>query len=177
MKITFLSFLCGCLLLISLPTWSASTKEELKALSAQVEAMQKDLKEIKKMLQDSQRNAEGASMAALCANDQGKCWEMHNVMFDNQRALTDENLKTYAANFGMDKAKFDRCLDSKKYARQIDEDIVLATKLGISGTPGFILGLTDSDDSGEAQMSKFIKGAQPLAVFKAAIDELLEAVN
>lgn len=234
---------------------AASTKDELKALNSKVEAMQKDLDEIKKLLKETarapaapaapafkeqtvsvgnapfmgqenapvtlmefsdyqcpycarnyrevmptlikeyvdtgklkfvmrekpiaslHRNAIGASLAALCANDQGKYWEMHNVMFENQRALTDENLKQYASNLGLDTKEFDQCLDSKKYAKQIDEDIVLATGLGISGTPGFILGVTDADDPDNAEMSKFIKGAQPLAVFKAAIDGLLESAN
>lgn len=253
MKSQALVFIAILLLCATLPLQAASTKDELNALNAKIDAMQKDLNEIKTLLKNTartpaapsavtrfkaqtvnmsdspykgkadapvtlmefsdyqcpycarnyrdvmpslikeyvdtgklkfvmrekpiaslHRNAIEASMAALCAKDQGKYWEMHNVMFDNQRALNADNLKAYAADLGMNSQDFDQCLDSEKYADQIDDDIVLATSLGISGTPGFILGFTDASNPDNAEMSKFIKGAQPLAVFRQAIDELLE---
>ena len=62
-------------------------------------------------------NAQKAAEAALCANDQGKFWEMHDAMFKDQKALEVAALKVTAGNIGVDKAKFDQCLDSGRFAR------------------------------------------------------------
>jgi protein-disulfide isomerase len=118
-------------------------------------------------------NATNASLAALCAHNQGKYWEMHNVMFDNQKELDVPNLKAFAAGIGLDSAEFDACLDSKKYEPWVNADLKSASELGVRGTPGFVLGLTDPADPGKAKMTMYIKGAQPLDSFKQAIDDLL----
>lgn len=114
-----------------------------------------------------------ASQAALCAAEQGKYWEMHDVMFENQQQLSVDNLKGYAKDLGMVSSKFDFCLDSKKYTRQIRTDLAEAARLGISGTPSFVIGLTDPDDSSKAHVTKYIRGAQSYAQFQAIFDELL----
>jgi protein-disulfide isomerase len=119
-------------------------------------------------------HATDASLAALCANNQGKYWEMHNIMFDNQRELSDENLKAYAADIGLNTAQFDDCLDTKKYEPWVNADLKSSRDLGMSGTPGFVLGLTDPDDPDKANMTIYIKGAQPLQNFQKAIDDLLD---
>ena len=49
--------------------------------------------------------AMGASIAALCAGEQGKYWDMHNMLFDNQRELAEDNLKAYAGTIGLDNGK------------------------------------------------------------------------
>jgi len=123
------------------------------------------------------RNAQNASLAALCADDQGKYWEMHNILFDNQRELDVENLKAFAVSIGLDAVSFNECLDSEKYAKRINDDIASGGKLGVRGTPGFFLGLTDPNDPDKAHMKIFIKGAQPLASFKREIDTLLESAE
>ena len=118
--------------------------------------------------------ATGASLAALCANNQGKYWEMHNIMFDNQRALSDENLKAYAADIGLNTTQFDECLDTKKYEPWVNADLESSRDLGLSGTPSFVLGLTDPDDPDKANLTIAIKGAQSLQNFQEAIDDLLD---
>ena len=123
------------------------------------------------------RNAMNASMAALCAGDQGKYWEMHNLLFDNQRELGVENLKAFAGTLELDTSKFNECLDGKKHNKQISEDIRVSDKLGMSGTPGFVVGLTDQNDPDKALMSVYIKGAKSLDSFKGTIDELLDSVK
>jgi len=254
MKNILIVFITTSFLLFSFSAWSASTKEEIQALSAQVEAMQKDLAEIKKMLKEGARapaprgaafkeqtisigsspfkgkpdatvtlvefsdyqcpfcarnyrdvmptlvteyietgklkfvmrenpipslhkNAMNASHAALCAGDQGKYWEMHNILFDNQRELGVDNLKAFAANLGLDTANFNECLDTEKHKKRISADIQSGGRLGVSGTPGFVLGLTDSKDPDKALMSVYIKGAKSLDSFKGAIDALLESAE
>ncbi len=118
--------------------------------------------------------AMAASQAALCAQDQGRYWEMHNLIFDNQRQLTDEDLKAHAGTLGLDTAAFNDCLDTGKHEDRVQDDLAEGRKLGIRGTPGFVIGLTDPDDPNQATMMQFINGAQPLENFKRAIDELLE---
>lgn len=124
-------------------------------------------------IQSIHSRAMAASQAGLCAHDQGKYWEMHNRMFDNQRELTDENLKAWAVEIGLDDAAFTACLDDKKYEKAVNDDLTLGRGLGIRGTPGFVLGLTDPNDPNKAHMTEFINGAQSLDNFKRTIDELL----
>ena len=123
------------------------------------------------------RNATGASLAALCAGDQGKYWEMHDIMFANQKGLDVDGLKSFAATIGLNSPEFDDCLDSKKFAKQVKDNIATAARVGVSGTPGFIVGLTDNADPGKARVSAYIKGARPFDSFKAEIDKLLDSVN
>ena len=118
-----------------------------------------------------------ASLAALCAGDQDKYWEMHDMLFDNQRELGVDNLKAFAATIGLDTAAFNECLDSKKYRNRVNGDIASGAKFGVRGTPGFVLGLTDPDDPDKANMSVYIKGAQSFDNFKQAIDGLLESAE
>lgn len=121
--------------------------------------------------------AKGASQAALCARDQGKYWEMHDVLFDNQRQLSITNLKAYGANLGLDTAKFDACLDDGKYEQQVKDDLASGRALGVRGTPAFVLGLTDPDDPNKANVTEYISGAQSLESFSQTIDSLLSKAN
>jgi len=116
-----------------------------------------------------------AAKAALCAQDQDKYWEMSNMLFDNQRELTDENLQSFAATIGLDTTAFNACLVSDETMNRIDNDLEVGSAVGIRGTPGFVVGLTDPDDSNQANMTQFINGAQPLANFQSAINALLES--
>jgi protein-disulfide isomerase len=123
------------------------------------------------------QNAMNASQAALCAGDQGKYWEMHNQLFDNQRKLSVGDLKTYAGTIGIDTATFNECLDGKKHVETVRQDLASGAKLGVRGTPGFVFGLTDPDDSDKVKMMKLLRGAQPVTSFRATIDELLKSVD
>src|SRR5262249_17984609 len=60
--------------------------------------------------------ARKAAEAAHCAGEQGKYWEMHDLLFQNQQALALPQLSEYARNLGLDGASFDACLQSEKYA-------------------------------------------------------------
>jgi protein-disulfide isomerase len=123
------------------------------------------------------KNAINASMAALCAGNQGKYWEMHNLMFDNQKQLDLDNLKVLAASTGLDASKFNECMDNKDTDEQVRTDMASGTKLGMRGTPGFFIGVTDPDNPDEVNLSVFIRGAQSVDSFKASIDDLLKAVE
>lgn len=121
--------------------------------------------------------ATAASEAALCARDQGQYWGMHDLLFADQRAMADQNFKDHAASMGLDVEAFSACLESDAHMVQIRADQAEGQKLGISGTPSFVVGLTDSDDPDTVHLTKFIRGAQPFATFSAAIDDLLKSAD
>jgi len=123
------------------------------------------------------KNATNASIAALCAGDQGKYWDMHDILFENQKTLGVDNLKSYADTIGLDTATFNECLDGKKYAEQVRKDMASAAKLGMGGTPGFFIGLTDPTDTDKVEVSVYLKGAKPIDSFRASIDDLLKSVE
>jgi len=110
-------------------------------------------------------NARPASEAAACANAQGKFWEYHKKLFDNQTALGKDKLKAYAQELGLDRAKFDKCLDSSEFKAKVDQDVEAASKVGVSGTPAFFIN------------GRMLSGAQPFEKFKEVIDEELAAAG
>ncbi|MGD9265670.1 MAG: DsbA family protein, partial [Lysobacterales bacterium] len=116
--------------------------------------------------------AEAASKAALCAGEQGAYWAMHDALFNDQKATTDEAFQSMAGTLGLDVEAFSTCLAGDKFDEQIKADKAEGQKYGITGTPSFVMGLTDPDDPDTVHLTKYIRGAQPYATFSAAIDEL-----
>jgi protein-disulfide isomerase len=114
-----------------------------------------------------------AAEAAHCAGAQGKFWEMHDALFQNQNALAPELLAGHAKTIGVDDAKFQQCLDSGKFAADINKDVADAGAAGITGTPAFLVGVVQPD--GRVKVVRKISGARPYADFKAAIDSALGA--
>ncbi|MEI7452405.1 MAG: thioredoxin domain-containing protein [Candidatus Falkowbacteria bacterium] len=82
------------------------------------------------------QNSLELALAARCAGEQGKFWEMHDEIFAQQDTLDINNLYAVASTAGVkDKTKFDSCLSSQKYLPQIKADMADATALGIKATP------------------------------------------
>ncbi len=103
-----------------------------------------------------------ASEASLCADEQGKFWEMHDSLFQHQDKMSVPDLKASAATLGLDTAAFNSCLDSGKYAGKIREDIRDAVRAGVSGTPAtFING-------------RFVSGARSYEDVAAIINDELK---
>ena len=123
-------------------------------------------------LESIHKNAFKASEAAHCANEQGKFWQMHDRLFDNQQALEVTKLTEHATAVGVDAKKFQACLDSGKYAAEIRKDMAEADRLGVSATPTTLIAVSQPNDP-NVKVVKVIRGAQSYAVFKAAFDELL----
>lgn len=84
-------------------------------------------------------NAEIAAEASECAFEQGKFWELHDIMFQNQNALDRASLGAYAEQAGLDAERFSGCLDSGKYAPAVESDFQLGSKAGVDGTPTFFI--------------------------------------
>ncbi len=108
-----------------------------------------------------------AALAAECANEQGKFWEYHDKLFDNQEALSPSIYSSFASELGLDISKFNSCVSSNKYADEIVGDFQDGQRLGVSGTPTFFV----IPEGGQPVM---IVGAQPYQVFKSAIDTALQ---
>lgn len=109
----------------------------------------------------SHENAQKAAEAAECAHTQGMFEAYHDIIFENQDALTVEDLKKYASDLGLDTTVFNECLDSGTMAAEVAADKEEGTKLGVTGTPTFFIG------------EQTMEGNQMFAEFKRVIDEEL----
>jgi len=114
---------------------------------------------------DFHKEAQKASEASLCAHDQGKFWEMHDLLFANQQQLGVADLKKHATTLKLDTAKFNKCLDSGEKAQIVKDDMAEGQKAGVSGTPAFFIN------------GILLSGAQPFEEFKSVIDEELKTAK
>jgi len=112
-----------------------------------------------------------AAVAAECAGDQGKYWQMHEKLFVNQQALGAADVARYAQEAGVEPSKFKECMDADTHGAKVRKDLADAQAAGITGTPTFFLGFAEG--GGKVKVVRRIQGAQPYPVFKAAIDGLL----
>ena len=111
-----------------------------------------------------------AAQSVQCAGDQGKYWEMKELVFKNQNKIDVDSLIGYAKDLSLKDDTFRSCMTDGKYLKEISDEGKYAQSLGISGTPTFILGKT----VGDSVEGRVIVGAQPFAAFEAAINEMLE---
>jgi|GEM_PF-3907892 len=111
--------------------------------------------------------ARSAAMASLCAGEQDKFWQMHAMILEKQIEWGTENdvvssFDGYAKDLGLNTDNFGSCIDKDTYAGQLADDLALAEKRGVFGTPMFYINGTE------------LMGSQPYEVFSAAIDGALE---
>ena len=106
-------------------------------------------------------NAQKASEASMCADDQDKFWEFHDAIFAQQTNIGVDALKQIAATLKLNTATFNSCLDSGKYTKYVQDDLAAGSAAGVSGTPSFIIN------------GQLVVGAQPYSAFQQAIDAAL----
>lgn len=94
-------------------------------------------------------NALHAAEASEIADKQGKYWQMHDVLYENQDALDDESLKSYAGQIGLDAGKFAADLDNDTYEEKVREDFMGGVESGVNGTPTFFINGERFDGSWE----------------------------
>ena len=118
------------------------------------------------------KEADEAAIASECAREQGKFEEIHRILYSRQKAQDKEELKKYAREIKVKyPVKFDECLDNEKYRGLVDQDMKDGANLGITGTPGFFVGLFNPK-SGEIQ-GEVLSGAQPYDAFQQALEKYL----
>ncbi len=118
-------------------------------------------------------NARKAAEAAHCAQEQGKFWEMHDAIFESKDSGFPD-LKRLGSRLSLDVERLEICVRSGRYGKEIEKDYQDGTLAGVTGTPGFFLGLTRK---GATIQGTLISGAQPLARFAKLFDELLASQN
>jgi protein-disulfide isomerase len=106
------------------------------------------------------------ALASKCAQEQGKFWEYHSILFENYNNLAITDLKKYAADLSLNLTQFNSCLESRKYENSIQNDLNDGQGLGVSGTPSFFIG---SEEIGYER----IVGAESFSTFKQVIDSKL----
>jgi len=105
-----------------------------------------------------------AALAARAAQAQGKFWEYHDLLYDNQSSgnsggYSEENLISLAEEAGLDRRRFEEDLGSARYEETVQADFEEGQGLGISGTPTFFIN------------GRVLVGLQPLGVFEQAIED------
>jgi protein-disulfide isomerase len=106
--------------------------------------------------------APDAHKASVAAGKQGKFWEMHDKIFENQAQMSPEKYVEYAQQIGIDVERFQKDVASQETQKVIDGDVSDAGSLGVSGTPAFFIN------------GRYLSGAQPFESFKRLIDEELK---
>ena len=119
------------------------------------------------------KDAMQASLAAHCAAEQGKFWELRELLFQNQKRLKPQHIAEYAKQVGLKTEAFNQCINSNRYDEDIKRDIAQAEKHRISGTPTFVIGKTTAD----IIKGRRIVGAQAYKVFSDEIETQLKAAT
>jgi len=102
-----------------------------------------------------------AAVAANCAGEQDRYWEMHARLMDNQRALDDATLMSHAEAIGLDIARWQTCRADPAQVAEVEKDMADGSAAGVTGTPAFFVN------------GVMLSGAQPFSEFKAIIDREL----
>ncbi len=111
----------------------------------------------------SHAGARLAAEGALAAGEQGKYWEMHDVILANQEHLDRAALESYAASVGLDLPRFRAALDDHRFAAKIDADLADGKAIGLQGVPAFVIN------------GRLIMGVRPLDDLEAIVDDELKA--
>jgi protein-disulfide isomerase len=122
----------------------------------------------KDMPLDFHPNAMRAAMAARCAGDQGKFWELRDTMGANPNSLDIEHIIGFAADLKLDTGALRTCVQSGKYKETVQSDVLEAMKIGANGTPTFIVGKS----AGNGVDGELVVGAMPFEMFDAKLKEL-----
>lgn len=114
---------------------------------------------------DMHPRACAAAAASICAEQQGKFWEMHDVLFFNSARLSNREILSYADGLGIDMKQYRTCLNDPATGEKILADARLGTSLGVKGTPTFFVN------------GRRLSGAQPVEVLEAVVDRIKEGAQ
>jgi protein-disulfide isomerase len=122
--------------------------------------------------------SQDAALAAYCAGEQNKFWEMHaalfaNVLGEDAGSFTPKRLKAIAQNIGLNTGQFNSCYDSGKYRDRVQQDFQDGQAAKINGTPGFLVSYTVKGE----KKTKLIEGAQPFSTFQQELEAALSEIG
>jgi protein-disulfide isomerase len=115
-----------------------------------------------------------AAEAAACAGDQKKFWDMHNLLFEHQGELAPTQFPEYAKELDLDVPAFEACLASGKHDPAIRDNVRLAHFVGITATPGYVLGRRVPGGD-KVQVLEVVEGALPYEELEKKLNALLTA--
>ena len=118
--------------------------------------------------------SQNSALAAYCAADQGKFWDMYDALFTNvlgeeAGSFTARRLQAIAGNIGLDMQTFNACYSSNKYMNDVNQDFADAKAAGINGTPFFVITYT----AGGQTKTDTVDGAQSFSIFQQKLDAAL----
>lgn len=105
------------------------------------------------------------AMEAMAQGGSDKFWKAHDKLFENQQALSKDNLDSYAQELGLDTTKYKSAIENHSHKAKIDADQAVATKFDARGTPAFFIN------------GRFLSGAQPIDKFKEIVDDELKRAD
>ncbi len=122
--------------------------------------------------------SKAAAEAAYCAGDQGKFWQMHDILFTNQKAensgdFSNNRLTAFAEKIGLDMNQFRTCFNGGKYDQQTDQDAADGRANNVTATPSFVLTYTVNGQT----KTELIEGAVPFSDFQTKIDAALAEIG
>ena len=118
------------------------------------------------------KQAVPAAIAANCAGEQGKYWEMNNFLFANPGKLSTAKIIPEAESLGLDKAKFEACVNDDSKKAEVDADFKAGKKYGVRGTPSLFIGKTGD---GTEMNALYLRGLRQFDSLKPIIDKKLSA--
>jgi len=118
---------------------------------------------------DFHPNALQAAEALRCAGDQGKFWEMRDTLIEHSNSLSKESILTLAPSVVNDPTALRVCIESRKYKAAVESNKAEADKIGVTGTPTFIIGKTAK----ESLSGSRLVGAMPYTAFEFEIKKVL----
>jgi protein-disulfide isomerase len=120
----------------------------------------------------------GAHLAAQCTNEQGKFWQFHKLLYENQQSIdsgwvSKDNLKKFASQIPeLEVKQFNTCFEAQRHKEFINSDVRLANSQGFFDTPSFII--VNSIDGSNPEI---LRGAQPFPAFQSVIEKKLDELK
>jgi protein-disulfide isomerase len=114
--------------------------------------------------------ARPAAIAAACAREQGRFWEMHDALLTAAGQLTEADFRRHAEALGLDLPEFDACRAEERHGAQLDAAFAAARAVGVSGTPGFLVGAT----RGNVAQGRLLQGDESYADFEKVLAGYLQ---
>ena len=118
------------------------------------------------------KKAVPAAVAANCAGEQGKYWEMNDFLFKNPNKLDTEVLVETSPDLGLDKSKFEACVYDGSKRQEVDKDFAEGRKYGVRGTPSLFIGKTGD---GKEMKATYIRGLRQFDALKPIIEKNLSS--